>query len=158
MTFAKFVLSYGGFGLAPKAPGTFGTVGPALTAAAFLAWAPDVASHWQGLCLAWIGLASLLTVLLTPLVEAETGLKDPGAIVMDEVAGYWATLLFIPHPGPTHLVAAFFIFRFFDVVKVWPGHRLEHLASGWGVLLDDVSAGIYGGLVLWALDRWTSLG
>jgi phosphatidylglycerophosphatase A len=73
---------------------------------------------------------------------------------MDEVAGYWATLLFVENPGPLHLAAAFFLFRFLDVLKPWPACSLEALPSGWGVLLDDVAAGLYGGAALWALDRW----
>lgn len=153
MLFARIVLSYFGCGLAPVAPGTFGTFGAALTAGAFLAWAPGLASRWPLLCGAWILVASALTILLTPVVEAGAAEKDPGVIVMDEVAGYWATLLFVQDVQPAHLAAAFFIFRFFDVVKVWPGRRLEGLPSGWGVLLDDVSAGLYGGALLWALDR-----
>ena len=157
MSFARLVLSYGGFGLSPKAPGTTGTFGAALTAAAILQWLPHLAANWLVLSVAAIVFASLLTVILTPVLEAETSEKDPGVIVMDEVAGYWATLLFIPHPGFTHLVAAFFIFRFLDVWKPWPACALERLPSGWGVLLDDVAAGLYGGLLLWGLDRWTSM-
>lgn len=154
MLFARIVLSYLGFGLAPVAPGTFGTLGAALTAGAFLAWAPHLTDRWQVLAGAWIVVASALTILLTPVVEAGAGKKDPGVIVLDEVAGYWATLLFLTDPQPVHLAAAFFVFRFFDVAKVWPGRWLESLPSGWGVLLDDVVAGLYGGLVLFALDRW----
>lgn len=155
--FAKLVLSYLGCGLSPKAPGTVGTAGAALTAGAFLAWAPaSVTGDWQVLAGAWIVVASLLTILLTPVLEAETGEKDPGVIVMDEVAGYWATLLFLDRPGAMHLVAAFFLFRFLDVWKPWPAGWLERLPSGWGVLLDDVAGGLYGGLMLLALDRWTA--
>jgi phosphatidylglycerophosphatase A len=90
-----------------------------------------------------------LTVLLTPDVEVESG-KDPGVIVMDEVAGYWATLLVFERPGWTQLVAAFFVFRLFDIVKPWPGRALERLPSGWGVALDDVMAGVYGAALLGA--------
>ncbi|MCE9634249.1 MAG: phosphatidylglycerophosphatase A [Planctomycetes bacterium] len=156
MSIARLILSYGGFGLSPKAPGTTGTLGAALTAAAIMAWAPGLTREWQVLAGAWILLASLLTVLLTPVLEAETGEKDPGVIVMDEVAGYWATLLFVQHPGWTHLVAAFFLFRFLDVLKPWPAWKLEQLPSGWGVLLDDVAAGLYGGVALWAIERFTT--
>jgi phosphatidylglycerophosphatase A len=155
---AKLILSYGGFGLAPKASGTVGTLGAALTAGAILAWAPGLAQRWPLLCGAWIVLASALTILLTPLVEASAGEKDPGIIVMDEVAGYWATLLFVSDPGPAQLVAAFFIFRFLDVWKPWPASRLEELPSGWGVLLDDLVGGLLGGAVLWGLERWTAAG
>jgi phosphatidylglycerophosphatase A len=96
--------------------------------------------------------ASALTVLLTPSVEVTRG-KDPGVIVMDEVAGYFATLLLVQRPGATHLVLAFFVFRLLDIVKPWPARAFERLPSGWGVLLDDVAAGLYGAAILLGLDR-----
>ena len=82
--------------------------------------------------------------------------KDPGIIVMDEVAGYWATLIFLPRIELTHLVAAFFIFRLFDIVKPFPANWMERLPSGFGVLLDDVVAGLYGGLLLYGVDHFAS--
>ena len=153
MSFARIVLSYGGCGLLPKAPGTWGTAGAAVTAWAFLTWWPGAAQSWPVICVAWVVLASALTVLLTPDVEAEDGKKDPQTIVMDEVAGYWATLALVRHPSPAALVAGFFLFRFLDVVKPFPARALERLPSGWGVLLDDVMSGVYGAAVLWGLDR-----
>ena len=153
MTFARFVLSFGGCGLLPKAPGTWGTAGAAVTAWAFLAYWPDAAGSWPLICAAWVVLASALTVVLTPDVEAEAGTKDPQSIVMDEVAGYWATLALLAHPSPAALAAAFFVFRFLDVVKPFPARLLERLPSGWGVLLDDLMCGVYGAALLWGLGR-----
>jgi phosphatidylglycerophosphatase A len=151
--FERFVLSYGGCGLLPKAPGTWGTAGAALTAWAFLEYWPGALANWHFLCVAWVLVASALTVLLTPVIEVEDGVKDPQSIVMDEVAGYWMTLAFVQRPDLPTLVVAFFLFRFLDVWKPWPACRLESLPSGWGVLLDDVMSGIYGAAVLWGLDR-----
>lgn len=153
MSFARFVLSYGGCGLLPKAPGTWGTAGAAVTAWLFLAYWPGAQEKWPLLCCAWVVLASTLTILLTPVVEAETGVKDPQSIVTDEVAGYWATLSLARHPDVTTLIVAFFLFRFLDVWKPPPARQLERLPSGWGVLLDDVMSGVYGAGLLWALDR-----
>ena len=153
MSFARIVLSYGGCGLLPKAPGTWGTAGAAVTAWAFLAYWPDAAGSWPLICAAWVVVASALTVLLTPEIEAADGRKDPQSIVMDEVAGYWATLALVREPSLTALVAAFFVFRFLDVVKPFPARLLERLPGGWGVLLDDVMSGIYGAALLWGLDR-----
>jgi phosphatidylglycerophosphatase A len=155
VTFAEAVLSFGGFGFSPKAPGTAGTAGAALGAGALLAYAPDAVHSWTLTCVSVVVLASALTVLLTPAVEASRG-KDPGVIVMDEVAGYFATVALVPRPGATHLVLAFFVFRLFDIVKPWPGRALERLPSGWGVLLDDVAAGVYGAAVVWGLDRYVA--
>jgi phosphatidylglycerophosphatase A len=92
-------------------------------------------------------------VLLTPVIEAEDGKKDPQVIVTDEVAGYWATLALVQRPDVTALIAAFFVFRFLDVWKPPPARQLEKLPSGWGVLLDDVMSGVYGAVLLWALGR-----
>ena len=77
---------------------------------------------------------------------------------MDEVAGYWATVAFVSEPRLTHLVAAFFVFRLFDIVKPWPGRALEKLPHGWGVVLDDVMAGIYGAALLFGADLLIDLG
>lgn len=160
MLFAKFVLSYFGLGFAPVASGTFGTFGAALTAWAVLVFRPEWAAQGPLLCGAMIVCASALTVLLTPIIESGVAEKDPGIIVMDEVAGYWATLLFVGPIDLTHIAAAFFVFRLFDIVKPFPANWMERLPSGWGVLLDDVVAGLYGGLLLWGIDHagriWTS--
>jgi phosphatidylglycerophosphatase A len=153
VSFERFVLSYGGLGLLPKAPGTWGTAGAALTAWAFLEFWPDASARWPLLCVGWVVVASLVTVLLTPAVEQEGGVKDPQIVVTDEVAGYWATLALAERPDLTTLVVAFFLFRFLDVWKPWPASRFESLPSGWGVLLDDVMSGVYGAVVLWGLDR-----
>lgn len=153
MSFARIVLSFFGLGFLPKAPGTWGTAGSALAAAACLAWWPGAREDWLFLCGAWVVAASGLTVLLAPEAEAGAGVKDPQWIVTDEVAGYWLTLAAARRPDATTLVAAFFVFRFLDVVKPFPAGRLERLPGGWGVLLDDLMAGIYGAAILFALDR-----
>jgi phosphatidylglycerophosphatase A len=153
VSFARIVLSFGGLGLLPKAPGTWGTAGAAAAAWAFLTWWPDVRASWFVICIAWVVVASALTVLLTPEIETADGKKDPQSVVMDEVAGYWATLALVREPNVVTLVVAFFVFRFLDVVKPFPARLLERLPSGWGVLLDDVMSGVYGAALLWGLDR-----
>jgi phosphatidylglycerophosphatase A len=148
LNLARFVLSFGGLGHLPVAPGTWGTLGAMLAAGALLE-VDGVAGEFRLVAAGVVIVAVGLTVLLTPDVEVESG-KDPGVIVMDEVAGYWATLLVFERPGWTQLVAAFFVFRLFDIVKPWPGRALERLPSGWGVALDDVMAGVYGAALLGA--------
>jgi phosphatidylglycerophosphatase A len=76
-----------------------------------------------------------------------TGLEDPGIVVIDEVAGMWVSLLFLPLT-PVTAVAAFVIFRIFDVVKPFPARRLEDLPGGYGIMCDDLMAGAYANLVL----------
>lgn len=156
MNAARFLLSYGGFGYAPVAPGTFGTLGAALTAAALLAWAPWLTDSWRELCLAWAIGATAVTVFLTPALEETDAVKDPGVIVTDEVAGYWVTLMGVSHADYLHVVAAFFVFRFLDIVKPWPANVFERLPGGWGVALDDVAAGVYGAAAFWALETYVA--
>lgn len=152
MGVARFVLSYGGFGQLPLIPATWGTLGAALTAAAVLLLAPAAGASWTLLCIGCVAAALVLTVTYTPALEQTSGDKDPQLIVMDEVAGYWTTLLGTTNPELAHLVVAFFLFRFLDIVKPWPAKALEKLPGGWGVCLDDIAAGLYGAAILFAVE------
>jgi phosphatidylglycerophosphatase A len=67
---------------------------------------------------------------------------DPSIVVIDEIVGMWITLLFLPVSIPT-VVVAFFAFRGFDIIKPPPARQLEKIPNGWGIMLDDVVAGIY---------------
>ena len=75
---------------------------------------------------------------------------DPGSATWDEFVGMWLTCLFIPLGNLVWLAGAFFVFRVFDVLKPWPCRRLERLPAGWGIMLDDVGAGLWGALVMLA--------
>jgi phosphatidylglycerophosphatase A len=80
------------------------------------------------------------------------GRKDPGAAVVDEVVGMWLALLFLPFTPATAL-AAFLLFRVLDVFKPWPARQFEALPGGWGIMTDDVMAGVYANLLLRAALR-----
>ncbi len=98
-------------------------------------------------------------LLLVPLAvwacgaeAAHRALEDPGAVVLDEVAGQWtaATVLLLARPGVLSagaLVGSFLLFRLFDVLKPWPVRRLERLPGGVGITADDLAAGVLAGLV-----------
>ncbi len=155
MGVARFVLSYGGCGQLPLIPATWGTLGAALTAAAILLLAPSAGANWTLISIGWIAAALVLTITYTPVLERSSGdsaEKDPQLIVMDEVAGYWTTLLGTTNPDLTHLVVAFFVFRLLDILKPWPAKSLERLPGGWGVCLDDIVAGLYGAVILFAVE------
>lgn len=79
-------------------------------------------------------------------MEREWG-KDPGRVVVDEAAGYLVTVAFLPH-SLSLAIAGFFVFRVLDIAKPPPARRLENLPGGWGIVVDDVVAGIYGNLLL----------
>jgi phosphatidylglycerophosphatase A len=96
-----------------------------------------------------------LAILCTPVgiwsagrAAALKGKKDPGFVVIDEVLGQWITLAALPVWSWQGALAAFLLFRIFDMTKPWPLRRLEDLPSGTGIVADDLGAGIYGAVLL----------
>jgi phosphatidylglycerophosphatase A len=71
---------------------------------------------------------------------------DPSIVVIDEIVGVWIALFLLPK-SVTAIVIAFLAFRLFDIVKPFPAKQLEQLPNGWGIMLDDVAAGIYANLM-----------
>ena len=142
-------------GYAPKAPGTAGTaVMAVLCWIAFQLW-PD-AAQWPVLVI--ITAAVFVLGVLTANRVVDSGIfvsdpadarqaKDPKQVVIDEFAGYLVTLVGMGR-SPGMLVAAFFAFRFFDILKPPPIRLTERLPRGWGIMDDDVAAGVYANLVL----------
>lgn len=140
---ARWLATWFTVGHLPKAPGTFGSI-----AALPFAW-----------LFVWLGgpllllLASALTFVFglwaARLYAAEVGHHDPGAVVVDEVVGQWLTLL--PAPlDPLAYLLGLLAFRFFDILKPWPiGFLDRQIAGGFGVMIDDVIAALYGGLLLY---------
>ena len=131
---AVAIATAGGVGRAPLAPGTAAS---ALTALGLwlLNFSPPVLA----------GLFVVLTLIGTWAAgEAEGALggKDPGAIVVDEVAGMMLSVLAAP-PTPAVLAVAFLLFRLFDIVKPFPAGRSQRLPGGVGVMVDDLIAGLY---------------
>jgi phosphatidylglycerophosphatase A len=138
-----------GFGLSPRAPGTVGTLGaiPLYLAAS--------RGGWSGVA----GVAALVTVAgiwSSSRVASELGAKDPQLVVIDEVAGFLVTMLPVREASESALLAGFLVFRALDILKPWPIRRLERLPSGWGIVLDDVAAGLMGAAVMAGLQalRW----
>lgn len=74
---------------------------------------------------------------------------DPSIVVIDEIVGMWITLLFLPKTIPV-MIAGFFAFRAMDILKPQPARYLERIPNGWGIMLDDVVAGVYANLLTWA--------
>jgi phosphatidylglycerophosphatase A len=83
-------------------------------------------------------------------VARESGLKDPGFVVIDEVAGQLIALIAVPLDWK-YLLAGFILFRGFDITKPFPLRRLEVLPEGIGIMMDDVGAGLY---ALFLLQIW----
>ena len=83
--------------------------------------------------------------------------KDPTCIVIDEVVGMWVTLVGTQSHGPLLLIG-FFLFRAFDIFKPFPIRKIEALPGGWGIVLDDIMAGVYANLVLRLIIKLWSRG
>ena len=133
-----------GAGYAPIAPGTAGS---ALTALAL--WLFPLSDPGLLLVLALVLVAGTWAA---GRAERLLGQKDPGAIVVDEVAGMIVSVLFLPRTLAV-LVAGFCLFRFFDVTKPFPARTSQRFAGGVGVMIDDVIAGLYALVVLLLLRR-----
>jgi phosphatidylglycerophosphatase A len=135
----------GGLGDRLPAPGT--TVG---SLAALLAFTASAAAAPAVLAPAAVALGVALVPLAVWACGAEAarrGESDPGAIVADEVAGQWlalAVLTIAMERPPTLIEAAvsFVLFRLLDIAKPWPIRRLERLPGGWGIVADDLAAGL----------------
>jgi phosphatidylglycerophosphatase A len=138
---AVFLATFGYVGYFPIAPGTVGS------AAGLLVY---VAVAMTGSPLVELGTIVILGVAgvwAATTAERYFGGIDPGPVVIDEVIGMLITLAFIPI-GWQAALAGFFIFRVLDVVKPFPAGRLERLPGGWGVMMDDTMAALYGNLML----------
>ncbi|HVT24476.1 MAG TPA: phosphatidylglycerophosphatase A, partial [Rhizomicrobium sp.] len=81
---------------------------------------------------------------------------DPSEAVIDELAGQWLACAFAPLSWQGYL-AAFVLFRFFDMTKIWPVSAAERARGGWGVMFDDIVAGLIAGVIVWALHDWKVL-
>ncbi len=127
-----------GLGLLPRAPGSFGTL-----LGLPLAW--GIGSAW-GVALAAAAVA-LLAVPLARDAERREGRGDPPSFVLDEVAGYLVAMIALPLDWP-HLLGGYAAFRLFDIAKPWPIRALERIPRGWGVVVDDLMAGLYANLLL----------
>jgi phosphatidylglycerophosphatase A len=137
---AKLVATGLGSGYSPVAPGTAGSL------VGLLLFLP-LAGRAFSIQLAAVVAVTILGVLAGGRLATTLGAKDPGVVVVDEVAGQWITFLALPMT-PVIAVAGFVLFRVMDIVKPWPARALERLPGGLGIMADDVAAGIYAHLLL----------
>jgi phosphatidylglycerophosphatase A len=134
-------------GYLPIAPGTWGSL------AAFLVWYAII-GHISSITLIELIIVIFgLGVYTSSIIEMELTKKDPSIIVVDEWVGQWIALLFLPKSLLWGLVA-FALFRLFDIWKPYPIRNLDRMSGGWGIMLDDVLAGIYALVVISVLRAW----
>jgi phosphatidylglycerophosphatase A len=136
------VATFFGAGLGKPGPGTWGSVTAVLLWAAF-GWGLHPSPPGLLIFLVvGIVLSIGFGVPAATIAARESGRHDPCFVVIDEVAGQWITLLFSPLDW-RHGIIALILFRLFDITKPFPIRRLEDLPDGWGIVLDDVAAGLY---------------
>lgn len=136
------VATFFGAGLGKPGPGTYGSVAAVLIWAG-VAWAAHgTASTLLIFLLTGVALSIAVGVPAATIAARESGRKDPGFVVIDEVAGQWIALLGSPADWK-HGLIALLLFRIFDITKPWPARQLEALPEGWGIVFDDVAAGLY---------------
>ncbi len=136
------VATFFGAGLGKPGPGTWGSVGAVLLWAAFAFFAHLAASALLIALLVGIAVSIVLGVPAATIAARESGRHDPGFVVIDEVAGQWIALLWSPFDW-RHALVALVLFRLFDITKPFPARQLEALPAGWGIVFDDVAAGLY---------------
>jgi phosphatidylglycerophosphatase A len=147
---AFVIATWFGCGFAPVAPGTAGSLAGLLIAIALYYYG----GYGRGTLLV------LTAILLAPgiwaagVVAKQTNRPDPQIVVVDEVIGQWITLAGAATFNWKTWLAAFALFRLLDMWKPAPARQLEHLPGGWGIVADDVMAGLYGALAIFVLDRF----
>ncbi|MFP6663273.1 MAG: phosphatidylglycerophosphatase A [Deltaproteobacteria bacterium] len=141
-----FVARGFGTGLVPRAPGTAGSL-------------LGIPLYWGLLQSGWPPLAQALALVVFVAVscviagraEELIGKHDSGEIVIDEIAGM-AVALFAHEPTLLNIAVIFALFRFFDIVKIWPANLIDRrMPGGRGVVLDDVVSGLYASLLAWGI-------
>ncbi|HTC87870.1 MAG TPA: phosphatidylglycerophosphatase A [Bryobacteraceae bacterium] len=150
---AFLIATWFGAGYAPVAPGTAGSLAAIVIAIALHYGVGYTAGYERATLLL------LTAILLAPgiwsasVVARETNKPDPQIVVVDEVIGQWITLASAATFNWKTWLAAFVLFRLLDMWKPAPVRQFESLPGGWGIVADDVMAGLYGALAIFVLDR-----
>ena len=147
----RMFLTCFGLGYLPIAPGSWGSLPPVIIFGLMCYFGlPILVITIVMAILILVG--SFSCVRFSDEMVAAIGKKDPGQIVADEFAGQAVTFLILPAVSSeiavTTIIAGFLLFRVFDIIKPWPIKNLEKLPGGWGILCDDLLAGIYALIVL----------
>lgn len=142
------LLAFGfGSGAAPKAPGTWGTL-----AAVLIYWPLSQLSPEHYLLMLLV--TSVMGIYICGQTARDLGVHDHGSIVWDEFVGFWITMFAAP-VGWVWVVVGFVLFRFFDIIKPWPISWIDKkITGGFGIMLDDVIAGVMAAVVLQGIAWW----
>ena len=134
----KLISTFFGIGFSPLAPGTFGSVAGVVIY--YFLYRQEYVFYAALFLLIMAGFA------VSARAETVFGKKDPGCVVIDEVVGMMIALILVPFTW-INIVIVFVLFRFMDAVKPYPIKKLENMPGGFGIMLDDVAAGLYANLL-----------
>jgi phosphatidylglycerophosphatase A len=153
-TWSTLIATFFGVGRLKPGPGTWAS---AVTVVLWFLATRWISADWQSI--AAIGLALAATIIGIPAatrVSRASGLKDPQFVVIDEVAGQLIALIAVPVSWKS-LLLGFILFRGFDIVKPPPVRQMEHLPEGFGIVIDDVGAGLYALAIMQLLKHLTMI-
>lgn len=144
-----------GVGYLPLAPGTFGSL---VAVGIFLLLARATPPNaLVAVVLVAIVVVTFVGIWAATRTEQLSGRKDPGKVVVDEVAGQFIALFpltLFTRWSTLAVIVSFILFRFFDIVKPYPANRLQELHGGAGVMFDDLVAGVYGAVIVSIMLRF----
>ena len=149
ITLKRIIATVGFLGYSPFAPGTVGSLAAAL---AFIFFPVYLFQH-SFFFLIILSCTLPIAIWSAGYMEKLKQQIDPSEIVIDEVVGMIVTMAYLPL-DMKNIIIGFFLFRILDIVKPFPARQAEKLPGGWGVVGDDVIAGIYANLILRLIDLW----
>ncbi len=147
---AFLIATWFGCGLVPVGPGTAGSLAALVIAIAL----HQLDGSGNGTFLLLAGALLVPGIWAASVVAQRSGIKDPQIVVVDEVLGQWLTLAGVSTLNWKSWMAAFILFRIFDIWKPPPARRAEALPGGIGIVADDLIAGLYGAIAIFVLDRF----
>ena len=145
---AWVLATFFGTGFMRPGPGTWGSAAGLLLWLAIAHWAhPSLIPLAAGTAIAAL-IAVLAGIPASGIVAREAGADDPQFVVLDEVAGQWIALI-AATTRPWSWLLAFLLFRVFDILKPSPARQFDRMHSGFGIMMDDVAAGMYALILVW---------
>jgi len=138
---SDWIATVGKVGTLPFAPGTWGSI------VALIAW--FLIHDWltPHLFVVVTIIIFIIGVITSSIVEKNSHSHDPSRVVIDEWVGQWIALAYLPKTIGIG-IAGFLLFRLFDIWKPWPIRKLDEIPNGWGIMLDDVGAGLFALIII----------